>query len=228
VALVTSLILLPMVSGNIIAVWLLYVIFTSIHLFANYKAVKSLEIETLNRSRLLICLQEYINSGTVSSVKSINQRESVIIGRGLGDSDVCGIPIRMGVQLDEAIFGVKQFETIISHSTSKPFLIIPSASQIFIILQQNIEPRDILEAFTRSVFLATVISKRKTSPVSSVQKSLQASMMSPETDVNSLNAMDRAISEEWEKFKRLAKNQGFVFSQAPIESGEWRGKWMHL
>lgn len=39
--------------------------------------------------------------------------------------------------------------------------------------------------------------------------------------------MDPAISTEWEKFERLAKNQGFLFSQAPIESGEWRAKWIH-
>lgn len=66
------------------AVWLLYIIFTCIHLYANYRAVTCLEIETLNRPRLLMCVQEYINSGNVSSVKVINQRESVILGsRGL-------------------------------------------------------------------------------------------------------------------------------------------------
>jgi hypothetical protein len=65
------------------AVWTLYVIFTCIHLFANYKAVTSLEIETLNRPRLLQCLQDYIKSGMVPSVKMINMKESVILGRGL-------------------------------------------------------------------------------------------------------------------------------------------------
>lgn len=58
-------------------------IFTSIHLFANYKAVKALELETFNGSRLLLCLQDYVNYGNISSVRETNNRESVFLGIGI-------------------------------------------------------------------------------------------------------------------------------------------------
>lgn len=52
-------------------------------MFANYKAVTALEIETLNRPRVLICLQDFLTKGKVGSVKDVNARESVILGGGL-------------------------------------------------------------------------------------------------------------------------------------------------
>lgn len=62
---------------------MLYVLFTSIHLVANYKAVKSLELETFNEPRLLGCLQNYVNFGKISTVKRVNSKESVFLGFGI-------------------------------------------------------------------------------------------------------------------------------------------------
>lgn len=53
-ALLYSLILLPLISGNITVTWVLYILFTFIHLSANYRAVMALNLRTFNRSLLYV------------------------------------------------------------------------------------------------------------------------------------------------------------------------------
>ncbi|ETN80760.1 hypothetical protein NECAME_08966 [Necator americanus] len=56
-ALLASLIMLPLVSGKHTLIWSLFVIFTGVHLYANYRAVRSLNIETLNLKRATILIR---------------------------------------------------------------------------------------------------------------------------------------------------------------------------
>ena len=62
-------------------VWILYVIFTSLHLFANYSAVTSVVMETLNQARLHILLQEYFTTDTVLSTSEVNYKEPVVFSK---------------------------------------------------------------------------------------------------------------------------------------------------
>lgn len=58
----------------------LFFLFTVLHLFANYKAVRSVVMETLNEARLSIVLQEYLKDGQILSPLEANQREPVFMG----------------------------------------------------------------------------------------------------------------------------------------------------
>lgn len=58
----------------------LFFLFTVLHLFANYKAVRSVVMETLNEARLSIVLQEYLKDGGILSPLEANQREPVFMG----------------------------------------------------------------------------------------------------------------------------------------------------
>jgi len=208
-ALITSLLLLPAVSGKMMLVWLLFIVFTGIHLFANYKAVTSLQFESLNRQRLLLCLQDYMRRGAVDSVKDVNYRESVVIGFGLKDKDVCRVPIKLGMSVEEVLLHDSKVEEMgivkaICNRTDKnyanPFIVLPTKHSINVILHENIEPRQIVEAFCRSVFLG----------------------------VNrSVDTFSPKISEQWNGFKKLVESRGFTFAQAPLEAGDWRAKWIH-
>lgn len=104
----------------------------------------------------------------------------------LVDSDVCGLQIKMGVPLDIALSGANEngdrkrgvvLERLIS--TSKSFLVIPKGSEINIVLHENIQPRDILEAFCRAIFLGVAITaKSNPQKLSTVQKSLSSILKS--------------------------------------------------
>lgn len=63
--------------------WYLFLFMTSLHLYANYKAVKSLNFNTFNRERLLLVIQEYLSREIILPPIEINRRESVYLGFGL-------------------------------------------------------------------------------------------------------------------------------------------------
>lgn len=77
-ALIVSLILVPQVTGRHLLIWTLYFTFTSLHLYANYSAVKGVVMESINQARLYILLAEYFKTGTILSPRVVNKREPVL------------------------------------------------------------------------------------------------------------------------------------------------------
>lgn len=64
-------------------IWALFIFFVFGHLFANYKAVKSVIMKTFNRNRFHITCQGYFKSGQVLSPLVVNKTEPVLctVGR---------------------------------------------------------------------------------------------------------------------------------------------------
>ena len=61
-------------------VWLLYACLTAVHLYANYRAVTAVTMDTFNQSRLHIVVRHWLTSRQVLSVTQANQREPVFTG----------------------------------------------------------------------------------------------------------------------------------------------------
>ncbi|TNN70062.1 RUS1 family protein C16orf58 [Liparis tanakae] len=78
--LLISLMLIPLVTDNPTLTVGLFLLFTVLHLFANYKAVRSVVMETLNEARLSIVVQQYLRDGRVLSPLEANRREPVFLG----------------------------------------------------------------------------------------------------------------------------------------------------
>lgn len=77
-ALLLSLVLLPIVSGKRTLIWCLFGLFTVIHLFANYRAVRSLRFDVLNRNRAAIVIRHYFATGSILPVFIANEREPLV------------------------------------------------------------------------------------------------------------------------------------------------------
>ena len=60
------------------------------HLYANFRAVRSLMFETLNRERLLHNIGSFRASGRTLSIEEGNARESVFAGFGLNEVTALG------------------------------------------------------------------------------------------------------------------------------------------
>ncbi|KAF6022712.1 hypothetical protein EB796_018988 [Bugula neritina] len=80
-ALICSLMLVPIVAEQHGLVWTLFAIFTCIHLWANYSAVTSVVMETINQARLHILVKDFFvtNSPEMMSIAEANYREPVIL-----------------------------------------------------------------------------------------------------------------------------------------------------
>ncbi|CAG07219.1 unnamed protein product [Tetraodon nigroviridis] len=95
--LLVSLALVSFVADNAALTLSLFFLFTVLHLFANYKAVRSVVMETLNEARLSIVLQEYLKDGRMLSPLEANQREPVLM------EFKKTVPIKLGVRLQEIV-----------------------------------------------------------------------------------------------------------------------------
>lgn len=60
IGMILGLVLTPIVSGNYIAVWSLFFVFTFLHLYANFNAVSCVVFETLNQQRTTIVIKKYV------------------------------------------------------------------------------------------------------------------------------------------------------------------------
>ena len=61
-------------------VWLVYLCLTVVHLYANYRAVTAVTMDTLNQSRLHAVIHHWLTHRQVLSVSEANRREPVLSG----------------------------------------------------------------------------------------------------------------------------------------------------
>lgn len=82
-ALLINIVLIPTLSGNAHLLWTLFILFTFLHIFANYKAVTCVVMDTLNYARFKVVFNHcYVNPGLgeILSPKEANALEPIIGG----------------------------------------------------------------------------------------------------------------------------------------------------
>ncbi|XP_041094676.1 RUS1 family protein C16orf58 homolog [Polyodon spathula] len=95
--LLVSLLLIPLVTDSTVLTFALYFLFTCLHLYANYQAVRSVVMETLNQARLSILTDQYLRDGRVLSLAAANHREPVL------PDFRRRVQIRLGVRLGDIV-----------------------------------------------------------------------------------------------------------------------------
>jgi len=76
-ALLANLWLLPFVDDKHRLLWILFLVFTCLHIYSNFKAVSSVVMETLNLTRFFLIFSHFAETGAVFSPEVANRRESV-------------------------------------------------------------------------------------------------------------------------------------------------------
>ncbi|KAI3359523.1 hypothetical protein L3Q82_013924 [Scortum barcoo] len=114
--LLVSLVLIPLVTDNPVLTLSLFFLFTVLHLFANYKAVRSVVMETFNEARLSIVLQQYLSDRRILSPLEANQREPVFLE--------CRktVPIKLGVRLQEVVQSLEELDLALKKN-NMPYLL---------------------------------------------------------------------------------------------------------
>ncbi|KAK2893502.1 hypothetical protein Q8A73_015986 [Channa argus] len=114
--LLVSLILIPLVTDNPILTLSLFFLFTILHLFANYKAVRSVVMETFNEARLSIVLHQYLIDKRILSPFEANQKEPVFFEcRKI-------VPIKLGVRLQEVVQSPEELNLALKNN-NMPYLL---------------------------------------------------------------------------------------------------------
>lgn len=171
-----------------------------LHIFANIRAVKAIQLRTFNESRYLIALEEYFRSGRVLSVNAVNALERVTIGRTVSVS----VNIRVGLtvqHLIEQLRSTPDIETIIMQfdRMNEKFLICETKKCIGIYLHVDARPADVLKAY----FYA----------VSYLQ------------DRNQIRERPKEVQAKWNEFVQLAQREYWLIANHLIYVDEYRIEW---
>ncbi|KAK9873342.1 hypothetical protein WA026_022147 [Henosepilachna vigintioctopunctata] len=114
IASVASIYLLNVISEPLYELPFIFLMM-GLHLYFNFKAVSSLIFNTLNESRAILLIQSYCNINAVLRPLTINKSESVILGKGVSISDICGFKIKLGCSLYNIVqlYNFTQMQTIL-------------------------------------------------------------------------------------------------------------------
>ncbi|KAM8962415.1 RUS family member 1-like [Pelodytes ibericus] len=201
--LLVSLLLVPVVSGSVWVTYLLFILLTSLHLYANYRAVRSIVMETLNQSRLSIVLDHYLREGRVLSPSAANRMEPLL--PGLGNQ----LSVHIGVSMQSLVTSVSQME-MLSKGNHSLYLLgwRPDTGALAIVLHERCRSEDVIRASVH----AEILQQKTRSSDPARFRLLQ------ETHIQ-LDAM-------FPDFNHGLCASGWVTDRNLLDSDEWRATWV--
>lgn len=163
IAFLIGLILLPIVENHILLIWAIYFTVTCLHLFANYKAVKSLNINVFNSARFDLTLKYYLSNDAqnhdVQKPDYINKREACF----LNDEKLSSFKIRLGTSVHDLLYSnaLSTWDIIDHIELYKDYLYILIVDThkdiIHVVLDKNINTENILKAYFHANILGHLI-----------------------------------------------------------------------
>ncbi|XP_030637990.1 RUS family member 1 [Chanos chanos] len=201
--LLVSLVLIPLVTDNPVLTFMLFFLFTALHLTANYKAVRSVVMETFNKARLSIVLHQYLLDGHVLSPAEANRREPVFLEFGKRTS------VRLGVSLQELIKRPQELQ-LAEKDNTKPYLIGVRNGTVYVCLGLSATVHDELEAACQAFGISFVLHH----------------ILPPEGTLKRLSNTD----DPWELVSESYKLMDQIFPTflKGVEEAKWKTDWALL
>nr|XP_031543258.1 RUS1 family protein C16orf58 homolog isoform X2 [Vicugna pacos] len=151
--LLVSLLMLPLVSDCPRLSLGCFFFLTALHIYANYRAVRALVIETLNEGRLWLVLKHFLQRGEVLGPTTANQMEPLWTGfwPSLSLSLSLGVPLH---RLTSSVFELQQ----LVEGHREPYLLRwdQSRNQVQVVLSQMAGPETVLRAATHGLVLGAL------------------------------------------------------------------------
>ncbi|XP_056111190.1 RUS1 family protein C16orf58 homolog isoform X1 [Rhinichthys klamathensis goyatoka] len=210
--LLVSLVLIPLVTDNPLLTFILFFLFTVLHLFANYKAVRSVVMETLNEARLSIVLHRYLLNGQVLSPLEANQREPVFLSLGRT------VPIKMGVRLGDIVQEPGELQLALKNN-SKPYLIGIKNATVCVCLGSDASVHDEIMAACQALCLRNVL--HNDSSLGGALKQL-ANTKDPWELVSQSHKM---IDQIFDTFLKELDQAKWQTDRTLLDWNEWRVEW---
>ncbi|KAN0036518.1 hypothetical protein ACTFIV_001816 [Dictyostelium citrinum] len=117
VGMLLSVVVSSFITDNtpLIFTWLVFLFFTSLHLFCNYRAVSAVQLKSINRYRAYLIYDYFIhNQGSIPSPSEISKLENILFG-------IKELDIRVGVSLCN-IYKVQQKQQFLQQKLNNQFL----------------------------------------------------------------------------------------------------------
>ncbi|KAL5015975.1 hypothetical protein ScPMuIL_005564 [Solemya velum] len=221
-ALLCSLVMIPLVTGHEIIIWTLYVLFTFLHLYANYSAVTAVVMETLNMARLHILASHYFEDTTILPVSVVNYLEPVVWPTRMK------FDIKLGVSMSNICRSSEDIDILRSVYKDSSYLLNVDLKRrtIFIVLNE----RSTVENELLSCYQAELINfvmERKVKFLQNLDSRLQALATAlDDGDVQGILSIsyNYSVNSILYFMDSIVKN-GWKTDRALLCSEEWRAIW---
>uniref|UniRef100_A0A3P9M6M8 Zgc:162613 n=1 Tax=Oryzias latipes TaxID=8090 RepID=A0A3P9M6M8_ORYLA len=174
----------------------LFFLFTILHLFANYKAVRSVVMETFNQARLSIVLQQYLKDKRILSPFEANQREPVFLEFKITT------PIKLGVKLQDVVQSPEDFHLALRNN-SMPYLLGVRNGCICVCLGSGASVHDEIRAACQALWLSNML---KSPSFSQTNK-------------------QKVIDANFHTFLKGVEAAGWDTKRTLLNWDEWRAEW---
>ncbi|XP_064393414.1 RUS family member 1-like isoform X2 [Halichondria panicea] len=211
VGLIVNLIIIPTVASSQSLIWLMFVVFTALHLWANYCAVTVLCMETLNKNRLHVVVQHYLKTGDVLTPKQANAQEPVLRR----------IPMRLNYSLGCPLSKALQSATN-DYIRLNNYMFIPHSGghKVSVCLHEESDRKDQLRAALTVECAEFICTSGMTGPVLTHE---YAQYLGGEG--NALKMAQSIMDKSCEEFISALSTVGWVTSHVLLGAEEWRYSW---
>lgn len=231
-ALVTSLTILPLIISNFILTWVTFILCVVMHLLANYQAVRSVRMESLNRPRLLYTLDKWTTSASVPGIDETNLTEPLLTGAAfIPDFFPHGFRVRLGCSLTGALNHCWSSEksmkniylNIMETFTMENYIVCGNLTQrqIFVIYKQELTTKQELEAFF--VVYLCILNFVHIKEGVQVSAEFVAEGLTESTDVDNIIPHVKVYAQRlFPSFLLELSAKGWNVSRLLLAAGEWR------
>ncbi|XP_012619575.1 RUS family member 1 isoform X1 [Microcebus murinus] len=217
--LLVSLLMLPLVSGCPSFSLGCFFFLTALHIYANYRAVRALVMETLNEGRLQLVLKHFLQRGEVLDPTSANQMEPLWTGFWPSLSLSLGVPLH---RLISSVFELQQ----LVEGHQEPYLLCWDQSQnrVQVVLSQMAGPETILRAATHGLVLGAL---QGDGPLPGELQELRNRVRAgPEKDSWIIvKETHQVLDKLFPKFLKGLQDAGWKTEKHQLEVDEWRATW---
>eukprot|EP00795_Rhopilema_esculentum_P015616 gene15616-6898_t len=235
-ALIAGLIITPLVANSSLLVWVLFAVFTFLHLYSNYKAVSAVVMETVNLPRFHILVSNYLSSLRILTPRDVGRKDPVIRAPGYR------ITMKLGCKLSQVVKSSNEFKNSITNTFDAKYILrldLESKNKkgmVKIALHKDITHKDLAECCFVA-FVLDALFQRTLKPEIFQDKATRQAVSLLCSRWDSGNVHDPEISWElvamaqnitsrlFPDFYSGLKRHGWNMNTTQFGSDEWRLDW---
>ncbi|XP_033026698.1 RUS1 family protein C16orf58 homolog isoform X6 [Lacerta agilis] len=219
-----SLLLIPLVADNLRLTYSLYGLFTALHLYANYRAVRSVCMETFNRARLRLVLRHFLQWGKVLGPALANPQEPLVPGFQQE------LRMNLGTPLHTVASRVADFQKALEgNATNHLIFFNRAAGTVSILLHRLAGSVDVIKACTHAFFLEVLLYQDVATSALEEESLLNLQLRlreEPENkDSTAISETHQLLDKIFPKFLAGLTAAGWVTDRNLLGPDEWRMDW---
>ncbi|CAL4938233.1 unnamed protein product [Urochloa decumbens] len=196
--------------GHALSVWASFLSLTMFHMYANYKAVKSLSLTTLNYERTSILLQQFKECGEVLAPQKVSQQEHILpfwsSWRKLIRIKLAHERVHLGAKASMLTHtDMLEIAKTRSHYENSNYLLLDKEGSVHVFIHKQATPADVLKSFIHGLVLANSAQNGKSQHAEA----------------------RRFMDEKYNIFISKLQAKGYSTERLLSHSIVWRAHWLH-